>query len=314
MEYREENEKVCGVAFNSFYKFQLSIHQIVDGSTPRYLLVMKGAPETLLGYCSTVLVDGTETPRNECMSDIGDAINQLAGLGERVIGFCDLMLPEDEYPIGYPFDEDEQNWPMEGFRFLGLMSMIDPPRAAVPDAISKLRRQQDIKIIMVTGDHPVTAKAIAKSVGIISEGNKTVEDIAEELGLPVEEINPRDARAAVIHGGDLRDKSNLEINEILEKHSEIVFARVSPMQKLVIVQQCQDLGMSVAVTGNDLNDTPALKTADLGIAMGICGTDTARNAADMVLLNDNFANIVYGVEAAKNMFSTLKKFPFFNPF
>ena len=94
--------------------------------------------------------------------------------------------------MGYPFDTDEENFPLTGLRFVGLMSMIDPPRAAVPDAVGKCR-SAGIKVIMVTGDHPITAKAIAKGVGIISEGNETVEDIAARLGVPVSEVNPRSA-------------------------------------------------------------------------------------------------------------------------
>merc|ERR1712184_51107 len=101
------------------------------------------------------------------------------------------MLPADKYPNGYPFDAEDVNFPPEGLRFVGLMSMIDPPRAAVPDAVSKCR-SAGIKVIMVTGDHPITAKAIAKSVGIISEGNETVEDVAARKGVPVDEVNPRE--------------------------------------------------------------------------------------------------------------------------
>lgn len=112
-----------------------------------------------------------------------DAYLELGGLGERVIGFCDLLLPEDKYPPDYPFDADEANFPLENLRFLGLVSMIDPPRAAVPDAVAKCR-SAGIKVIMVTGDHPITAKAIAKSVGIISEGSETVEDIAARKNIP----------------------------------------------------------------------------------------------------------------------------------
>ena len=110
---------------------------------------------------------------------------ELGGLGERVIGFCDFLLPKDKYPPGFSFDADEANFPLENLRFLGLISMIDPPRAAVPDAVAKCR-SAGIKVIMVTGDHPITAKAIAKSVGIISEGNETVEDIATRLNIPGE--------------------------------------------------------------------------------------------------------------------------------
>merc|ERR1719209_1532438 len=104
-----------------------------------------------------------------------------------------MILPTNKYPVGYPFDADEENFPLEGLRFVGLMSMIDPPRAAVPDAVSKCR-SAGIKVIMVTGDHPITAKAIAKGVGIISEGNETVEDIAQRLNIPVNRVNTRDAK------------------------------------------------------------------------------------------------------------------------
>ena len=133
---------------------------------------------------------------------------QFQGLGERVLGFCDFMLPEDKYPAGYPYDADEENFPLEGLRFVGLMSMIDPPRAAVPDAVLKCR-SAGIKVIMVTGDHPITAKAIAKSVGIISEGSETVDDIAGRLAIPVNEVNPREARAAVVHGGELKGNPDI---------------------------------------------------------------------------------------------------------
>merc|ERR1712223_2367126 len=127
--------------------------------------------------------------------------------------------------------------------------MIDPPRAAVPDAVSKCR-SAGIKVIMVTGDHPITAKAIARSVGIISDASKTVEDLAEDQGVSVNEVNPRDANAAVVHGGELKDLSEKDIGEILMYHNEIVFARTSPQQKLIIVEGCQRMGAIVAVTGD----------------------------------------------------------------
>ena len=150
------------------------------------------------------------------------------------------MLPADQYPKGYPFDADEENFPLSGLRFVGLMSMIDPPRAAVPDAVTKCR-SAGIKVIMVTGDHPITASAIARSVGIISEGNFTVEDLAEDRGVPVSEINPRDAHAAVVHGGELKDMNQEILDEILMYHNEIVFARTSPQQKLIIVEGCHQV-------------------------------------------------------------------------
>src|SRR5690606_3487405 len=128
---------------------------------------------------------------------------ELGGLGERVIGFCFLPLPSRDFPPNYAFSNEDVNFPLENMCFLGLMSMIDPPRAAVPDAVAKCR-SAGIKVIMVTGDHPITAKAIAKSVGIISEGNGTVEDIAERRGVPVSEVDPREAKAVVVHGAELK--------------------------------------------------------------------------------------------------------------
>lgn len=171
--------------------FKVSIHELENKSMSNYLLVMKGAPERILDRCSILLLDGEE---HEMTKEWRDAFNhaylELGGLGERVLGFCDYVLPSAQFPHGYQFDADQENFPVSGLRFVGLMSMIDPPRAAVPDAVAKCR-SAGIKVIMVTGDHPITAKAIAKGVGIISEGNETVEDIAARLGVPVNQVNPR---------------------------------------------------------------------------------------------------------------------------
>jgi sodium/potassium-transporting ATPase subunit alpha len=304
-EFRANNKKCCEVPFNSTNKYQVSIHDL-EGSG-RYLLVMKGAPERILDRCSTILLDGQEL---EMTADWRDAFNQayldLGGLGERVLGFCDYELPPEQFPSGYPFDAEAENFPLTGLRFVGLMSMIDPPRAAVPDAVAKCR-SAGIKVIMVTGDHPITAKAIAKGVGIISEGNETVEDISARLGVAIDQVNPRDAKACVVHGTDLRDMTPAQIDDILANHTEIVFARTSPQQKLIIVEGCQRQGAIVAVTGDGVNDSPALKKADIGVAMGIAGSDVSKQAADMILLDDNFASIVTGVEEGRLIFDNLKK-------
>merc|ERR550534_258427 len=305
--YRNRNKKVCEIPFNSSNKFQVSIHETEDPNDNRYLLVMKGAPERILDRCSTIIVDGKEMPLNQEWKDaFNTAYMDLGGLGERVLGFCDYMLPADKYPTGYPFDSDEANFPLEGLRFVGLMSMIDPPRAAVPDAVNKCR-SAGIKVIMVTGDHPITAKSIAKSVGIISDGSETVEDIAERLNIDVSKVNPREARAAVVHGGELKEYDEKKLDELLLYHSEIVFARTSPQQKLIIVEGCQRMGAIVAVTGDGVNDSPALKKADIGVAMCIAGSDVSKQAADMILLDDNFASIVTGVEEGRLIFDNLKK-------
>ncbi|GFQ73258.1 hypothetical protein TNCT_738201, partial [Trichonephila clavata] len=174
--YRSKNPKVCEIPFNSTNKYHVTIHEIEENNERCYLLAMKGAPERILDRCSTIYIQGEEKVMDDEMKEaFNNAYLELGGLGERVIGFCDFILPADKFPPGYPFDADEQNFPLSGLRFLGLVSMIDPPRAAVPDAVAKCR-SAGIKVIMVTGDHPITAKAIAKAVGIISEGNETVDD------------------------------------------------------------------------------------------------------------------------------------------
>ena len=140
MEYRAKNKKLVEIPFNSTNKFQVSVHETSDPSDKRALLVMKGAPERILQRCSTIVIDGQERALTEDWKNAFEtAYMELGGLGERVLGFCDFMLPEDKYPAGYPYDADEENFPLEGLRFVGLMSMIDPPRAAVPDAVLKCR-------------------------------------------------------------------------------------------------------------------------------------------------------------------------------
>ncbi|XP_075697041.1 LOW QUALITY PROTEIN: potassium-transporting ATPase alpha chain 1 [Rhinoderma darwinii] len=285
----------------------LSIHELQDPLDLRYLLVMKGAPERILERCSTIMIKGQELPLDtQWQEAFQTAYMDLGGLGERVLGFCHLYLSEKEYPRGFNFDSEEMNFPTSGLCFAGLISMIDPPRATVPDAVMKCRTA-GIRVIMVTGDHPITAKAIAASVGIISEGSETVEDIAARLRIPVEQVDKRDARACVISGGQLKEMSSEELVEVLRMHPEMVFARTSPQQKLIIVESCQKLGAIVAVTGDGVNDSPALKKADIGVAMGIAGSDAAKNAADMILLDDNFASIVTGVEQGRLIFDNLKK-------
>ncbi|XP_022346433.1 sodium/potassium-transporting ATPase subunit alpha-4 [Enhydra lutris kenyoni] len=304
-EMREKNPKVAEIPFNSTNKYQVSIH-LQDDSIQPHVLMMKGAPERILEFCSSYLLKGVEYPMDDEMRrDFQNTYLELGGLGERVLGFCFLTLPST-FSKGFKFNTDEINFPMDNLCFVGLISMIDPPRAAVPDAVGKCR-SAGIKVIMVTGDHPITAKAIAKGVGIISEGNETVEDMAARLQVPVSQINPREAKAIVVHGSELKDMTSQQLDQVLKNHTEIVFARTSPQQKLIIVEGCQRQGAIVAVTGDGVNDSPALKKADIGIAMGITGSDVSKQAADMILLDDNFASIVTGVEEGRLIFDNLKK-------
>ena len=305
MDFRAANRKLCEIPFNSKNKFQVSIHETEDSSKLR--LVMKGAPERIVARCSSILVgERQEEMTDQWRTKVEAAYLELGGVGERVLGFCDLELAARDFPQGVKVEDDQANFPLEGLRFVGLMSLIDPPRPTVPDAISKCR-SAGIRVIMVTGDHPVTAEAIARSVGIISEETETEEEVAQRLNIPVDQVDPREAKAAVITGGQLVDMTEEHLDEILINHSEIVFARTSPQQKLLIVEGCQRMGAIVAVTGDGVNDSPALKKADIGIAMGIMGSDVSKQAADMILMDDNFSSIVYGVEEGRLIFDNLKK-------
>uniref|UniRef100_A0A6G1SCH9 Na(+)/K(+)-exchanging ATPase n=1 Tax=Aceria tosichella TaxID=561515 RepID=A0A6G1SCH9_9ACAR len=314
MRYRKKYPKVAEIAFNSTNKYHVTIHEIAPGEEDDddingcdYIICMKGAPEKILEMCGSILINGREEQIDEQWCNLfNSAYVEFGGMGERVIGLCDLPLPRSQYPRGYAFNTDRINFPLSELRFLGLMSMIDPPRAAVPDAVSKCR-SAGIKIIMITGDHPITAKAIARSVGIISETSETAEEIAARLDIQVEEVARNQAKAIVVHGQQLRQMNNKELDEVLANHDEIVFARTSPQQKLIIVEGCQRLGHIVAVTGDGVNDSPALKKADIGISMGITGSDVTKQAADMILLDDNFASIVTGVEEGRIIFDNLKK-------
>ncbi len=296
--FRNIYRKVFEIPFNSSNKFQLSIHKAE--TEDNYLLLMKGAPEIIIKKCATIFIDGTEQLiTDEWIEEFNITCTTLGSLGERVLGFCDLSLSKNIYSSAHKFDIE--NLPLENLRFLGLISMIDPPRATVPDAVRKCRAA-GIKVIMVTGDHPITAAAIAESVGIISSEGKTEHQLPGDC-----DIQRAATKVAIVNGAQLKDMTSDELDNILKSHSEIVFARTSPQQKLLIVEGCQRIGSIVAVTGDGVNDAPALKQADIGIAMGISGSDVSKQAADMILLDDNFASIVIGIEEGRLIFDNLKK-------
>jgi len=184
---RQKMPKVFEVPFNSTNKYSLTINESRPDSG--HWLCMKGAPERILERSSTMLFNGKEVPLDDKMrTAFHEAYEELGGLGERVIGLCDRFLPKDKFPFDYPFNADEENFPTKELRFLGLISMIDPPRPSVPDAVAKCR-SAGIKVIMVTGDHPITAKAIARAVGIISETNETPDEVAKRLNIDESEVD-----------------------------------------------------------------------------------------------------------------------------
>jgi sodium/potassium-transporting ATPase subunit alpha len=152
---------------------------------------------------------------------------------------------------------------------------------------------------MITGDHPLTAAAIGRATGIITDHEST-----EQL---LENVYDNNTHSCVIHGNTLKTMTKQQLDDVIKYHEEIVFARTSPQQKLIIVESCQRLGEIVAVTGDGVNDSPALKKADIGIAMGITGSDVSKQASDMILLDDNFSSIITGIEEGRLIFDNLKK-------
>eukprot|EP00486_Rosalina_sp_Unknown_P014289 CAMPEP_0201592092 /NCGR_PEP_ID=MMETSP0190_2-20130828/190077_1 /ASSEMBLY_ACC=CAM_ASM_000263 /TAXON_ID=37353 /ORGANISM="Rosalina sp." /LENGTH=638 /DNA_ID=CAMNT_0048050701 /DNA_START=2077 /DNA_END=3990 /DNA_ORIENTATION=- len=215
--------------------------------------------------------------------------------------------------VNWPFHRSESE---QGLVFIGLYAMIDPPRPGVPEAVGRCQ-SAGIKVVMVTGDHPVTAKAIAQKVGIIGPHSQTKEQVAQlKYDGNLDPVKDDEYDAIVVPGHLLQEKLDTEAedpqgvadfwNNALNKDN-VVFARTSPQQKLLIVSAVQERGGIVAVTGDGVNDSPALKKADIGVAMGITGTEVAKEAADMILLDDNFASIVNGVEEGRIIFDNLKK-------
>lgn len=305
--FRETYPKVAEIPFSSITKYQLSIHRDING----YILILKGAPEVILENCTTVLTMDGET-KDMTASDNAicrKACMDLGYLGERVLAYCDLHLPGSTYGPNYKFNTDSPasyNFPTKEYRFVGLLSLQDPPRPGVPEAVQKCRTA-GIKVIMVTGDHPVTAMAVAKKVGIISEKHETKYEKAILQNKSYTQMSDLDSGAIIITGNELRNMDSTELDSIIRCYEEIVFARTSPQQKLLIVESCQRLGEIVAVTGDGVNDSPALRKADIGVAMGIAGSDVAKNAADMILMDDNFASIVIGIEEGRLIFDNLKK-------
>jgi sodium/potassium-transporting ATPase subunit alpha len=316
-DFRPANVKKMNIPFNSKVKFSGSVHKPADGRNDgAFVYLMKGAPERIMKKCNRIFKDGAIVEMTEeIAAEVDRGMTKLANQGERVLGYAMKNLDRTAYPDDFVFDDDE---PYNGLPdstdmvFVGLMALIDPPRPAVPKAVRDCQTG-GIQVIMVTGDHAATAKAIAKNIGIIKDN--TAEDNYEESNpgskfteLPEDEQwTMHDAALAQVCTGDqLTSLTDKRIDQILQ-HNQIVFARTSPAQKLQIVQAVQRNGKIVAVTGDGVNDSPALKAANIGVAMGIAGSDVSKEAADMILLNDDFASIVNGVEEGRLVFDNLKK-------
>ena len=297
--YREKNKKIFELPFNSKNKYQLSIHQHRD----KRIMVMKGAPEIIFSKCNSFMKNNKEHQmNNEFKEDFENAYALLGRKGERVLGCAYVDLGNDktqEYSL------QKNNIPFDKLCFVGLFSLMDPPKKGVAEAVSKARKA-GLKVFMITGDHPLTAEAIARKVNIIGE-YETIEEIAEKKQCSKKDVDPNIALAGVVSGQELLTFTDDDWKALILSKRELVFARISPQQKVEIVENLQKMKEVVIVTGDGVNDAIALKKADIGVAMGKGGTDVAKEAAEVIFIDDNFESIVSGIKEGRTLFDNLKK-------
>lgn len=272
-DFLKEEPRVAELPFDSDRKLMSTIHKLAAGN---YLVAVKGAPDQLLKRVTQIEENGAIRPITDADKETILATNKaLAKQALRV-----LMMAykyEDTIPT-LETDIVENN-----LIFAGLVGMIDPERPEAADAV-RVAKEAGIRPIMITGDHQDTAEAIAKRLGIINEG---------------------DTEDHVFTGAELNELSDEEFQKVFKQYS--VYARVSPEHKVRIVKAWQNDGKVVAMTGDGVNDAPSLKTADIGIGMGITGTEVSKGASDMVLADDNFATIIVAVEEGRKVFSNIQK-------
>jgi len=277
--------RIHEIPFDSQRKRMATIHLPAEYQTSTHnkntllknrIAFIKGAPKEVLDLCESVMSGGKEiTLTQDERIEIIKVNDQFAQDGLRVLAVAQRKLPESV--VEYTPDSVEK-----GMVLLGLIAMMDPPRPEVTEAVAKCNTA-GIRIIMITGDYGLTAESIAKRVGIV-RGN-----------------NPR-----IITGYELNNLSVDQLKEALK--DEVIFARVAPENKLQVVTALQELGNIVAVTGDGVNDAPALKKANIGVAMGLTGSDVAKEAASMILTDDNFASIVNAIEEGRAVYANIKKF------
>jgi len=298
-EAREKFEKIHEYPFDSTRKRMTVLMK--DVNTGKFFALCKGAPANILSASSHVMLNNHPVLLDkETYKDFIDKNDKMAGQALRCLGFAYRELTPHELrqlkhengggqesphggKIQLTQEETEQN-----LVFLGLMGMEDPPRPEVPHAI-ELAQRAGIKVYIITGDQGPTALAIARQIGLLQNKNHRV-----------------------ILGEELEIMSLSELKKILsQKHIDVIFARVSPADKLKIVSALKELDEVVAVTGDGVNDAPALKRSDIGVAMGISGTDVSKEAANMILSDDSFATIVKAVKEGRTIYENLKKFIFY---
>lgn len=262
--------------FDPEVKLMTTIDSSDDGTS---VVHTKGAPETLLPRCSHILgTDGHLQPLDELQRHrVEDAVNTFAADGLRVLGFAQRRLPPKKRP------PHRRTTVEQDLCLVGLIAMLDPPRPGVVEAVAQCRTA-GIRIIVITGDHPLTAAAIAERIGITGP------------------------HPVVVTAQQFEELDENQLAELIRQQSEVIFARASPEAKLHIAEALRSEGHVVAMTGDGVNDAPALRRADIGVAMGLSGTDVAREAATMVLTNDDFSSIVTAIQAGRRIYDNVRKF------
>lgn len=260
------------IPFESGRKRMSTVHREGDGR----VAFVKGAPREVVALSSHIRLAGAVSPLTpDIREQILAANDDYARKGLRVLAVAERAIPGDARDFSPESVERE-------LTLLGLMAMLDPPRPEVAEAVAKCHRA-GIRVIMITGDYGLTAESIARRIGIIEGG-----------------------RPHLVTGADLDAMDDEALKEMLT--GEVIFARVAPENKLQVVNVLREMGHVVAVTGDGVNDAPALKQADIGVAMGLSGTDVAKEAADMVLTDDNFASIVNAIEEGRGVYANIRKF------
>ncbi|MEZ5786829.1 MAG: cation-translocating P-type ATPase [Xanthobacteraceae bacterium] len=280
--------RIAEIPFTSERKRHTTVH-LDHAQAGRLRVFVKGAPEVLLSHCRHVLVKDEIVPLSDgARQDFADRNDRLAEQALRTLAVASRVVPAADLGIDPAVVAADHNLRIElpesvedDLVLLGLVGMIDPPRAEVKEAVATARRAH-IRTVMITGDHPVTASAIARELDILEPGTR------------------------LVTGTELRAMDDAALDAIVEEVR--VFARVDPDHKLRIVEALQRQGHIVAMTGDGINDAPALKAANIGVAMGITGTDVSKEAADMVLTDDNFASIVKAVEEGRGVYDNIQKY------
>ncbi|HET6793355.1 MAG TPA: cation-transporting P-type ATPase [Acidimicrobiales bacterium] len=264
--------RVAEFPFDSDRKLMTTVHRVSDG----HRAYVKGSPQEILTRCSAIRwKEGTTRLTPALAAQVTDANDAMARSAYRV-----LAVAERSVSGPHPAQDEAE----EGLVLLGLVAMSDPPRPEVTDAVAACRRA-GIRIVMVTGDYGLTAEAVARRVGIVAG-----------------------ERPVVVDGGRLDAMDDSALRQVLGGEQQVLFARVRPEHKLRVVTALQDMGEVVAVTGDGVNDAPALKRASIGVSMGASGTDVAREASTMVLLDDSFGSIVAAVALGRSVYANIRKF------